>query len=225
LTEVLDSREPVRKKVPVEPTAATAYQAAPSTEERTIRRNSLGLAGLALVLVLGGCENVPPQLERVYLRFGASARAEHVAVQEEHSSGPYPGLSGAIGTLLAVEGSRADAIEAELQWFPDLGPGGDLDGDGVEFTAGWRRYWFMDGRIRPSFALGAGWLRFHVKDHEPELDPAGPLGYGDVALDYMITPKHGIGLRLRGTVRYEMADHENTIRPGGELQLQSTWRF
>jgi hypothetical protein len=189
------------------------------------RRSFLAAPALATAAFAAqGCENIPPFLERNYVQFGTTVLFEDLKAEQDSSHGPFPALTLTGGTLLEVEGTSATAVEGEFQAYW-LDPGGELDGYGFRYLAGARWFWNMDGRWRPSAGLGGGWMRGHIEDHDDDFDPSGPLGYADASLDWMITPRHALGTRVRGSLRYEQADHENGIRPGIEISLQSVWRF
>jgi hypothetical protein len=128
------------------------------------------------------------------------------------------------GTLLEVQHTRATALEAEVQGYY-LNPTSEFDGYGLRVLAGPRWFWDMDKRWRPNVGVGGFWSQFFLDGHSQNSEPKGGGVYGDVGLDWMVTPTHAIGLRLRGTARYEAAEHEQGIKPGVELSLQSAWRF
>jgi len=182
----------------------------------------------ALGLLLGllpclGCENVPPYFQRSYVRLEGQALVEHLNADGDTANGPYPGLGLTGGTLLEVEKTHASALEAEVQLY-DINSS-DLDGYGFLYSTGWRRFWNMDGRYRPNFGVGGEWTDFHLDDHDRSFDPTGPGAYADFGIDWMMTPIYAVGLRLRGHLRYEEADHDNGIKPAIELALHSAWRF
>lgn len=182
------------------------------------------LLAAAALLATAGCENVPPFLDRSYLKVGAQGLYEPLQAEADRARGPFPGLSATLGTLLEVERTRSSAIEGEIQAYT-LDPGGDFDGYGFRYLAGGRWAWNLDQRWRPNVGLGAIWTDFHLDDHDRKYDPNGPGGYGDVGIDWMITPRHGIGLRVRGSLRYEEASYEHGLKAGLEVGLQSVWRF
>lgn len=189
-------------------------------ESRPIRRFALLLAALPFL----GCENVPPFLDRGYVRVGTQMLEERLAVDDDANNGPFPGVGISAGTLLDVERTTANALEAEFQYY-DLRDKGDIDGYGFRYTAGWRRFWNMDGRWRPSMGTGGEWTDFHMEDHDRDSDPHGPGGYFDLGLDWMMTPIYAVGVRLRGHLRYEEADHNQGLKAGVDLALQMGWRF
>ena len=177
---------------------------------------------LSSALAFAGCENVPPYLDRVYVRASTQALTERLEADDENSNGPFPGIGATVGSMLAVERTRSTAMEFEAQAYLATG---DLDGYGFRYSAGPRWFWNEDGRMRPNASVGAHWTDFHLEDHDRSFDPNGPGGYGDFGLDWMITPHHGIGGRLRGTLRYERADHNHGLKLGLEFAIQSVWRF
>lgn len=192
---------------------------APSRREPRVR--ALLVLG---ALACAGCEYIPPFLERNYLRVGAQGLSERLQAEEERAEGPYPGVSLTLGSQYRVSGTRATAVEAEAQVY-DLDYGGDFDGYGFRYLAGLRWFWNMDGRWRPHAGVGLQWTDFHLEDHDRKYDPKGPGCYGDVGLDWMITPRHAVGARLRSSLRYEEASHEHGLKAGLEIGLQSVWRF
>jgi hypothetical protein len=197
---------------------ATMHSDAPHALPALLRP-LLALAALALV----GCENVPPFTERSYVRASAQTLVENFDADGDKANGPYPGLGVSMGTLLEIAKTHASALEAEIQAY-DVNSG-DLDGYGFRYFAGWRRFWNMDGRWRPNMGAGGEWTDFHLDDHDRSFDPNGPGGYFDLGVDWMVTPIYAIGLRLRGHLRYEEADHDQGMKVGVELGLQTAWRF
>ncbi len=195
---------------------------APRRAATGARRGRL-LAAAAGLLLLCGCPNVSPHLERSYVRVGPAVLSERIAAEGQHGDGPYLGAGATIGTLMQVERTRSTAWEGEFQMF-NLDDG-DIDGIGYRYLTGPRWHWNVDGRVRPTLGLGGSWTDFHLKDHNSDFDPSGPGGYADVGVDWMITPFFGLGLKLRGMLRYDGADHEHGIKPGGELALQTVFRF
>ncbi len=180
-------------------------------------------AAASLLLALLGCPNIPPSLDRTYLRVGSTALFEPLAADGDRAIGPYIGVTTSLGALLAIEGTRATALEVELQGF-ELNAG-DLDGWGMRYLGGPRWIWNFDGRLRPTIGVGGSWTDFRLAHRRRGRDPGGVGVYGDAGLDWMLTPRIGIGARLRTNVRYEEADREHTVRDGIEFALQSVWRF
>jgi len=180
----------------------------------------LAAAGL---LALCGCPNVSPHLERSYVRAGPALLTERIAAEGKHSDGAYVGGAATLGTLMHIGRNRSTAWEGEFQMF-DLNDD-EIDGIGYRYFTGPRWHWNIDGRVRPTVGVGGSWTDFHLKDHDSDFDPSGPGAYTDVGVDWMITPVFGIGARLRGMLRYDGADHEHGIKPGGELALQTIFRF
>src|SRR5688572_32031476 len=90
-----------------EPMPLQAPTAAPS------RFSSIVL--LSAVLAFAGCENVPPYLDRVYVRASTQALTEHLEADDENSNGPFPGIGATVGSMLAVERTRSTAMEFEAQ--------------------------------------------------------------------------------------------------------------
>ena len=183
-----------------------------------------GFGRVAIVLLAAACSNVPPYVERSYARLGTVSLEERLEATDKNSSGPYPGVNVALGTLLEIERTHGTALEVEFEMF-DLGPGGELDGYGFRYFGGARRFWNMDGRWRPSLGVGASWTDFRLYDFQRGRDPASAGGYADVGLDWMVTPRFGLGTHLRLMARYEEADKVHGVRLGAELGLQSVWRF
>jgi len=196
----------------------------PAPKSRRDRRLPLLALAIAASLGAAGCENVPPHLQRNYLRVGAPALYERAQSEEDRGTGPYPGLSTTLGTMLEVQNTRATALEIEAEGFW-LDPNSQFDGWGLKILAGPRWFWELDRRWRPNVGVGALWTQFFLEDHHQEDEPRGAGAYGDVGIDWMVTPFHAIGVRLRGSFHYEEADHENGIKPAVELALQSMWRF
>jgi hypothetical protein len=195
---------------------------APRRAASFARRGGL-LAAAAGLLVPGGCAYVSPHLERSYVRLGPVVVSERFEADGQRADGPFPGAATTLGTLIEVKRQRSTALDCEFQV---LGlEDGDLDGIGYRFFGGSRWHWNIDGRFRPNVGTGISWTDFHLEDFSEDFDPSGPGAYADVGLDWMITPVFGLGLRLRGMLRYEGADKEHGMKPGGELALQSLYRF
>ncbi len=176
-----------------------------------------------LSLWMCNCANVPPWLERSYVRVGAVALEEQLTADGASDSGPFVGVGATLGTLMAIERTRSVALEAEVEAF-DLHSGA-LDGYGFRYLGGPRWHWNVDGRLRPTVGVGGAWTDFRLDGHQRGRDPSGPGGYLDCGLDWMITPYFGIGAKLRGLMRYEQAQREHGPRAGLEFALQSVWRF
>jgi hypothetical protein len=191
----------------------------------SFRRSSV----LPVLLVCGaslaapGCEAIPPFLERSWIRSSGAVLTERLKVDDDASSGPYPGVALSVGTMLQLERTRSFGLEAEAQAYE--ADSGDLDGYGFRYSAGTRWQWNLDGRYRPLLGCGINWTDFHFDDHDRSFDPNGPGAYADVGIDWMVTPHHAIGTRLRGILRYEQADHNNGVVPGLELSLHASWSF
>ncbi len=183
------------------------------------------LVGFAAVECAAGCENVPPYLERSYLRAGETGLLEPLSVKGDRGVGPFLGLAGTLGTLLEVERTQASAVEFEAKYLYNLGPGAEFDGIGFGADAAWRRFWGMERRVRPNVGFGAGYLRMSIDGRLGRYDPLGPELFADGGVDYMITSRFGIGARVRGLVRYELADDNHGLVPGAEFTLHSVWRF
>lgn len=183
------------------------------------RAPALAVAGL----VLHGCANVPPWLERSYARVGPAVIVETVEVGDRSSDGPYPGVGAAVGTLLAIEGTRAVGLEAGVVAF-DLDRG-ELDGFGFRAYAGPRWQWNMDGRVRPTVGVGASWSELRDRDAGSHTDPSGLGIWADLGVDWMITPRFGLGAKVRDNVRYEDTSANRGLRQGLEFALETVWRF
>ena len=195
---------------------------APRRAASVARRGRLLAAAVGL-LSLCGCPNVSPHLERTYIRLAPVVVSERFEADGLRADGPFPGASASIGTLIDISRTRSSALDFEFQV---LGlDDGDLDGIGYRYFGGGRWHWNIDGRVRPTVGTGVSWTDFHLEDFDEDFDPSGPGAYADVGVDWMITPVFGLGVRLRGMLRYEGADKEHGLKPGGELSLQSVYRF
>src|SRR5262249_29825773 len=188
------------------------------------RGRGFGLPAAAALLGAAGCTDLSPWIENHYVRVGAPVLYEPVHTVNEDTSGPYYGGSLAYGTLYEQSANHATALEFEyaLRGLSDFAPN---DGYAHAYYGGVRRFWCMDGRIRPHAGLGALWEDFDVRNQPSGDDPYGFGVYADVGLDYMITPTYSIGVRLRDQVRYEYADFNHGVRNGVELALTYSWNF
>ncbi len=180
-------------------------------------------AAACAALVAAGCAHVPPWLERSYARVGLAALAEELEVDQASESGPFPGISANIGTLVGISDTRCVGVEAGIDAFD--ADRGDLDGYGFRYTGGPRWQWNMDGRVRPSVGTGLSWTDFRFDDVEHDFDPSGLGGYLDFGLDWMLTPRFALAARLREHLRYEDASRDKGMKHGLEFVLESVWRF
>ncbi len=186
-------------------------------------RRAAALALLLAPLMATRCANVPPWLERSYVRAGPTFLTEPIEAKDDSANGPFPGVGATLGTLLAIERTRSFGLEIEMQAF-DLDPG-SFDGYGFRYLGGPRWHWNLDGRLRPTVGVGGSWTDFRLHDFERGRDPGGPGAWVDCGLDWMVTPWFGIGAKVRGLLRYEEADKKHGARGGVEVALQSVWRF
>lgn len=181
-------------------------------------------AAVVVAALASACENVSPYTERNYARVGLPVLMERLSTTKDRSGGPFPAASVAIGSLYEQGFNHVTAFEAEYSLYT-LAPGGPLNGYGNGYYGGIRRFWNMDGRLRPNGGLGAMWQDFRVTNLTRSNDPSGPGAYADLGLDFMMTATHSIGARLRALSRYELADRHHGMRNGLEFTLQSSWRF
>jgi hypothetical protein len=190
------------------------------------RRRIVGTRAAAVVAAALGasCSDVSPYMERNYVRVGAPVLYSPMGTVNGDANGPFPGLSVSIGSLFQQNRDHDTGIEVEYA-NNRLDPGGSLDGTSHGFFAGVHRSWFPDSRIRPSVGLGAEWQDVHVRHNPSGSDPHGFGIYGDIGLDYMITPNHSIGVRLRDAPVYDNARLNTGIRNNVELALIAAWRF
>ena len=187
---------------------------------RALRLLLLGAATAGL----SACENVPPFLERSSIRASGLGIVENLKIDDERKDGPFAGVALGIETLCYIERTSSFGLEAEVQALK-LESDWEFDDYGFRFFAGPRWHWNLDDRYQPHAGVGAFWTDFHFDNHDRSFDPNGPGGYADVGIDWMVTPRHAIGTRLRGTLRYERADHNNGMVPGLELAMTTSWRF
>jgi hypothetical protein len=184
----------------------------------------LGPLAAGALLAAAGCADVSPWTENSYVRVGAPVLYEPLHTVNEDTSGPFYGGSIAYGSIFEQRANQATAFEFEyaLRNLTDFAPN---DGFAHGFYLGVRRFWCMDGRIRPHAGLGGMYEDFDVRNQPSGDDPYGVGVYADVGLDYMITPTYSIGLRVRDQLRYEYADFNHGIRNGVELALTFAWNF
>jgi ribosomal protein S18 acetylase RimI-like enzyme len=183
------------------------------------------IGSLAAVLLASACASLPPDLPRSYVRVDLSGREERLVAERERSSGVYPGANVAIGTLFEERETHATGMELEVGTFHLGSESGDLDGWGFIYRGGVRRFWNLDGRVRPNAGFGASWTETDIERHQRAHEPHGAGAYVDVGVDYMLTPRQSVGLRLRPGLRYEKASAVHGFYASAELALLWAWRF
>jgi hypothetical protein len=187
------------------------------------RRRPGRLAAGAL-LCAAGCNAMSPYIEHSYVRAAAPVLFEPIHNIEHDDSGPWYGGSTAYGTYIEQDKMHATGLEFEYA-LRRLGNTSPMDGWCHSYYGGVRRFWNLDQRFRPHVGVGGVWEDFDVRFQPSGHDSSGIGLYADIGLDYMITPYHSIGVRLRDQARYEYADQNHGIVNGVEFALVATWNF
>ena len=169
------------------------------------------LAIVTVALTSGGCALVnSPFLPEGYASVAVGAGALDYEQGDQQSDFPLPFAEVGLGALVRRVGTTTTALEVGGHIFL-TGPGGDLDGWGFKAWGGVRHSYRQDKRFRPSVTIGAGWAANENQGNPGPNDVRGPGGYVGGALDYMITPRLGIGVDARFWVLYPRGERSYDV--------------
>ena len=184
---------------------------------------------LFALLPLNACllpTDVPNTIDRSYLRGSAVGLFMDIDQEDLSSDGPYLGGEVMAGTLLHVNTDfQADSIEFAFQVL-SLNPGGDIEGTYYRYLGGYRRWFRLDERVRPSMGVGLTWSDVRLRGTGHRYDPHGIGVYADLSLDTMLDARWGIGLNSRYYLSYlDTTEGSDELVSAAEIGVHVLFRF
>ncbi len=183
-----------------------------------------GLLLSIALLELPACVSVPasPYTLNQYVRTRGSLLSQSYEADPISTDGPHPGIGIMYGVHVGAYEERAHALEVGASM---TGISGDLEGTHVSYALGYREFFRLGRRFRPTWTAGMTYNTVRFRDLNDDFDILGPGVYAGAGVDYALSARWSIGLEGLLHLMYSNTKGAQEFVTGFQGGLSLMFRF